>query len=243
MKSNRAIMMDKLDKAFLAIGEELTVDDAQEINLSEELDLSPSLVTLLFFQRRAHYLAVAPAQFLSEYVAAKFDAFAHGDKGARGDAIEAVVRFHLKKRFISYSDVMTQTAKKTDISTRFGKVEVGHNGKTFQSAYVPASMAKGEFTAQNYMNGNYTVLIYGAFRKDFSAEDLLSDKLLRTMRVFVNKYQFPEAIAGKHGLASGWNVAHERATVQYSDALRIRFTDYCKANNIPTLGEFLSEAK
>ena len=239
--SNRTKFVSELDSAFIAEGEDFSVEDAQNLNLDNHYDLTPSLVTLLYHQRLAKYLGKAPAEYLREYVLAKFEAYAHGDKGARGDAVEAVVRFHLKKRFITYSDVMTQTLMKTDVSTRRGRVEIGHNGKTFQSAYVPADMDKSEYTEQNYMNGRFEIVIYGAFRKDFTADDLLSDKVLRVMRVFVNKYEFPQAIAGKHGLASGWNVAHERATIQYSDSLRIRFTDYCKANHVPTLGEFLGE--
>lgn len=239
--SNREKFVSKLDAAFIAEGEAFSAEDAQKLNLDNHYDLTPSLVTLLYFQRQAKYLDVTPYEFLVQYVLAKFEAYAHGDKGARGDAVEAVVRYHLKRKFITYNDVMTQTLTKTDVKTRFGLVEIGHNGKTFQAAYVPADMDKADYTEENYMNGKFEIVIYGAFRKDFTADDLLTDKVLRVMKVFTDKYQFPHAIAGKHGLASGWNVAHERATVQYSDALRIRFTDYCKENGIPTLGEFLDE--
>ena len=84
-------------------------------------------------------------------------------------------------------------------------------------------------------------MIYGAFQKDYTAETLLDDeKFLRIMKVFTDKYEFPRAIAGRNGLASGWNVAHEKATIQYNDSLRIRFKDYCKEHKVLTLGEYIN---
>lgn len=240
MKNARKFFQDWVDRQLLETDGELTEREAVKFAIESELDLVPSYAALIYHQREAKYNSVSPIDFLREYVHAKFVAYAAGDKGARGDAIEAIVRFFLKHRFITYSDVMVQEAKKTDITAKAGKIEVGHNGKTFRSAFVPADMDKSEFTERNYMNGAYEIVIYGAFRKDFT-EDRIFEKVLKTMRVFTNKYEFPHAIAGRNGLASGWNVAHERATVQYTDALRLRFEDYCKENNVPTLGEWLSE--
>ena len=241
-KSARAILTDLIDQKLIETDGEFSIDEAMDFAMDEDLGLAEAFVTLLWHQRSARYHGVAPAQFLREYVEAKFVRFAEGDKGARGDAVEAVARYHLKKRFIHYNDVMTSDLKRKDVtSKRFGAIEVGHNGKTFQKAYVPASQDKATFTERNYMNGDFEVVVYGAFQKDFTAEDLLNDeKFLRIMKVFTNKYEFPQAIAGRHGLASGWNVAHERATVQYNDALRIRFKEYCKVHHVLTLGQYIN---
>lgn len=240
MKNASKFFKEWVDRQLMETDGELSEHEAVQFAIDSELDLVPAYAALIYHQREAKYSAVSPAEFLQEYVHAKFVAYNSGDKGARGDAIEAVVRFFVKRRFITYSDVMTQEAKKTDITAKAGKIEVGHNGKTFRSAYVPADMDKSEFTERNYMNGSFEIVIYGAFRKDFS-EDRFFEKVLRTMRVFENKYEFPHAIAGRNGLASGWNVAHERATVQYTDGLRLRFEDYCNEHGVPTLGEWLNK--
>lgn len=241
-KSARSILIDLIDQKLIETDGDFDIADAMAIVINRDLGLDESFVTLIWHQRSARYHGVAPAQFLREYVEAKFVAYTEGDKGARGDAIEAVARYHLKKRFITYTDVMTAEQDKRDVtSKRFGKVEIGHNGKTFQEAYVPASQEKASYTERNYMNGNFEIVIYGAFKKDFTAEDLLNDeKFLRIMKVFTDKFEFPRAIAGRNGLASGWNVAHEKATVQYNDALRLRFKDYCAEHEILTLGQYIN---
>lgn len=242
-KSSRSILTDLLDQKLIANDGDVSLKDAMRLAMDNALGLDIQFVTLLYHQRVARYKGTKPAEFLREYVAAKFAAYEQGDRGARGDAVEAVTRYYLKRKFITYNDVMTASIEKNDVtSKRLGKVEVGHNGKTFQQAYVPADEDKNSFTAENYMNGDFQVVVYGAFKKDFTADTLLNEeKFLGTMRVFTNKYEFPQAIAGKHGLSSGWNIAHERATVQYNDSLRHRFDEYCAANQIPTLGEFLKK--
>lgn len=239
-KNNRAVMTAWIDAQLVLSDGELTADEAVQHNLDERLDLPEALVRWLWQARSAKFAGVKPAEFLREYILAKFEAYNNGDRSARGDAVEVMTRFELKRRFITYNDVVVAKEDSKDVTSKRGRIEIGHNGKSFGSSVVPAGMAKESFTAENYMNGDYEIFIYGAFPKDFGPEYLLEEeRFLKIMKVFENKYEFPSAVAGRNGIASGFNVANERATVQYNDSLRIRFKDYCKANGVLTLGEYI----
>jgi hypothetical protein len=239
-KSERARLVEWLDKELIATGGELTVKDTIAYCASNKVALEKKLVCLLFYQRCAKYEGKSPKQFLLEYLKVKFEQYEQGDKGARGDAIEALTRFYLKHGFVHYNDVMTQSVKKSDVSAKRAVYEIGHNGKTFQEALIPEGMEKADLTAENYMNGRYNVLIYGVFNPNFTIKSLLNEeKFLTTMKVFPNKYEFCNAIAGRNGISSGWNVSHCRATVQYNYSLQNRFTTYCEEHNIMTLKEYL----
>ena len=239
-KSDRARFVEWVDKELIATDGELTVSEAIKHCAIDHLALEKKLACLLFYQRCAKYEGKSPKEFLLEYLYVKFEQYERGDKGARGDAIEALVRFYLKHGFIHYNDVMTQSVKKSDVGAKRAVYEIGHNGKTFQEALIPDGMDKSELTVENYMNGKYNVLIYGVFNPQFTIKSLLNEeKFLTTMKVFTNKYQFCEAIAGKNGIASGWNVSHCRATVQYNYSLQNRFTDYCEKYSVMTLKEYL----
>lgn len=240
--SGQKKLQDLIDRGLIEEGEDFTERKAQELNIENRFDLNERFVRLLYLQRKARYDGTSPVEFLHEYIDHKFESYGRGNKGARGEAVEAVVRYLIRKKWINYSDVFCAEQKKTDIVSKHGMIEVGHNGKTFQNAFVPSDQDKEEFTVENYMNGKFSIVIYGAFEKDFGAElvhDL--DRVGRIMKVFTDKYEFPYAIAGKKGLASGWNVAHEKATVQYNDALRIRFKEYCKVNHVPSLNDWINE--
>lgn len=219
-----------------------TAEELIDWSVSTHKRATVSAVVAVFYAEQARYEGLTPFEYLCDVVSAKFKAYAEGDKGARGDAVELITRYAVKHGFIRYEDVRVKTLSEIDISSKKLNVsiEVGHNGKSFLQAAI-AGTPKEEITAEQLMFGYYDVLIYGSLGQHFTANDLLKNEFLDHMFVFENKYEFPQAIAGRKGIASGWNVSHERATVQYNSSLAGRFEEYCKVNHIPTLREWLDK--
>jgi len=80
------------------------------------------------------------------------------DFGAFGDLYEVLIRIALMRsiNLIKPSILMVKDILHSDIvSKKYGILEVGHNGKTFQ-----------EGTIFDYMEGNFTSVIYGVFSDD-----------------------------------------------------------------------------
>ena len=77
------------------------------------------------------------------------------DYGAFGDLFELLVRlaFIGNLTLVRSSSLHVKEQAKTDIvSNRYGKIEVGHNGKTWSKA-----------TVFNFMNGEFDSVVYGMF--------------------------------------------------------------------------------
>ena len=77
------------------------------------------------------------------------------DFGAFGDLFEILVRCALMRKLslVRWSMLSVKDVNKTDIiSKKYGKLELGHNGKTFSFG-----------TMFDYMAGDYTGVIYGMF--------------------------------------------------------------------------------
>ena len=84
------------------------------------------------------------------------------DFGAFGDLFEVLVRcaFMRSLSFVRWSALSVKAINQSDIvSKRFGVVEVGHNGK---------SLTYG--TLFDYMDGEYTSIVYGVFSDDDKSE-------------------------------------------------------------------------
>lgn len=84
------------------------------------------------------------------------------DYGAFGDLFEILVRcaFMRSLSFVRWSVLSVKAINQSDIvSKRFGIVEVGHNGK---------SLTYG--TLFDYMDGEYTSIVYGVFSEEDKSE-------------------------------------------------------------------------
>ena len=118
------------------------------------------------------------------------------DFGYFGDLLELLVRIMLigNLNLVQYSALGVAMFGKTDIiSAKYGKVEVGHNGKTFT-----------EGTLFDYMAGNYDCLVYGMFSDIDKAEIIrlckaknLEKAITETKKriaIWKNKNDFPKDI-------------------------------------------------
>lgn len=77
------------------------------------------------------------------------------DFGAFGDLLEILVRcaFYRKLSLVRWSALSVKAANQCDIvSRKYGKIEVGHNGKTWTQA-----------TVFDYMQGDFNAVVYGVF--------------------------------------------------------------------------------
>jgi len=84
------------------------------------------------------------------------------DFGAFGDLLEILVRcaFMKKLTLVRWSMLSVKDIKTSDIiSKKYGVVEVGHNGKTLTFG-----------TMFDYMDGNYTSVVYGVFAEEDKKE-------------------------------------------------------------------------
>lgn len=84
------------------------------------------------------------------------------DYGAFGDLLEILVRCAFMRKFalVRWSMLSVKDIKTADIiSKKYGVIEVGHNGKTFTFG-----------TVFDYMEGNYTSVVYGVFSEEDKKE-------------------------------------------------------------------------
>lgn len=80
------------------------------------------------------------------------------DYGAFGDLYEILIRLALLNNlnFVKASHLSVKGMKQLDIvSKKYGKLEIGHNGKTFCQG-----------TVLDYMDGDFTSVIYGVFNDE-----------------------------------------------------------------------------
>lgn len=106
-------------------------------------------------EKAVNYGIVKPIEYLKFYAQLKKNEFLRGDYGAFGDLLEVLVRvkflknihllrvYHLKVQGQGIIDI---------ISKKYGKIEVGHNGKTWASA-----------SRFDYMAGDFSTVVYGMF--------------------------------------------------------------------------------
>lgn len=116
------------------------------------------------------------------------------DFGAFGDLFEILIRcaFMKKLSLVTWSALSVKDVLTCDIvSKKYGKIEVGHNGKTLTYG-----------TLFDYMEGDYDSIVYGVFSDDDkkAVYDFLKnkqyDKAIETVCVYSvywnNKYKFRE---------------------------------------------------
>lgn len=84
------------------------------------------------------------------------------DFGAFGDLLEVLIRcaFMRKKSLVQWSMLSVKSIENADIvSSKYGIIEVGHNGKTLTFG-----------TVFDHMAGNYNSVVYGVFSEDDKKE-------------------------------------------------------------------------
>lgn len=84
------------------------------------------------------------------------------DFGAFGDLFEILIRCAFMRRYslVKWSTLAVKDIEKLDMeSKKYGKVEIGHNGKTFSYG-----------TLFDYMSGDFTSVVYGVFNDEDKKE-------------------------------------------------------------------------
>ena len=162
------------------------------------------------------------------------------DFGAFGDLLEVLIRLYfVTKNFHSWRLLTVREYGKIDIVSKLlGKTEIGHNGKTLSFG-----------TMFDYMDGDYTSMIYGTFSVEDKEEVYklcLTGNYLQAcmyvaeyVGVWSDKYQFQRDMDNL-SRGKGITVKGENIQVVYNDSKYKAFQDAIEAKKIVTLREYLN---
>lgn len=157
--------------------------------------------------------------YLIGYAAEKWHQYMNGDKGAFGDFFEILVRIALlaSLRLVRPSMLHVADCMKADVvSKRFGRLEIGHNGKTLSFG-----------TLDDFMAGPYDSIAYGMLSNQDKEEIVILcihgeiEKALEYVKsytcIWTDKYRFQEDM---NGLSRGAGITLKGADVQvvYNDS-------------------------
>lgn len=165
------------------------------------------------------------------------------DKGAFGDLYEILVRIALIKvlAFVRPSSLTVAQYGKIDInSKKFGLLEIGNNGKTFTQG-----------TIDDYMEGEYTSIIYGMFSdidKRYIYELCMDERIEQAIEeikkrsaYWQDKYQFQEDfnhLGYKGKEVKGITIKSGKVMTQATEQMYYNFIDnvtsgkFCGLNKI-----------
>lgn len=200
-------------------------------------DMPCAYVMSIWETEKDRFNGVSPYEHLKSVVEYKFERFNAGDKGAKGDAAEMTVKYYMNAvKRLDTARVSRQGA--VDTHYHGIPIEVGTAGKQFtQAGRLGLYFTKDQITPAMFTAGDYDYIVY-CERYIASPADLLNNVLV-WFHVFT-KEQFCQAISGKHGFMSGIKINNDKSVgVQYCDGLVQNVDNYIKANNIPTLKEFI----
>ena len=163
------------------------------------------------------------------------------DFGAFGDLYEILVRcaFMRKIALVRWSMLSVKDINTSDIvSKKFGVVEVGHNGKTLTFG-----------TLFDYMDGNYTSVVYGVFSDDDKKEvynlvrnkeyERAIDYICAYSAYWSDKYEFQKDM---DNLTRGKGITVKSCGVQvvYNEGKYSAFLDALEDGKIKSLAETLN---
>lgn len=116
-----------------------------------------------------HQIAADTAgEYIIDYVKYKLDAYKRGDKGARGDIVEPIVRC-LKTHVFQARHFHVNSAMQSDINSKDGRIEVGHNGK----ALVNGVYTNGQFNCDWFVYGILTDADFDDLLARYSSGDIV----------------------------------------------------------------------
>ena len=162
------------------------------------------------------------------------------DFGAFGDLFEVLVRCALMRKLslVRWSALSVKDVMHSDIiSKKYGKIEVGHNGKTLTFG-----------TLFDYMEGDYNAIIYGVFSEEDKTEiynlckngeyEKTLDYITSYCALWENKYKFQEDI---DGLTRGKGITVKGGQIQvvYNPSKYSAFLDALEEGKITSLFETL----
>jgi len=193
-------------------------------------------------EKAVNYGIVKPLEYLRFYAQLKKDEFLRGDYGAFGDLLEVLVRVKFLKNIhlLRVYHLKVQGQGITDIiSKKYGKIEVGHNGKTWASA-----------SRFDYMNGDFSTVVYGMF-SDMDREKVFNymkksdyEKALafigKRCGVWTNKYNF---LSDMDNLSRGKGIAEKGNNIQSqsNESRYYMFIDAIDSGRFTSLNQLLGE--
>lgn len=163
------------------------------------------------------------------------------DFGAFGDLLEILIRLYfVKVNFHNWKLLSVREYGKADlISNKLGKVEIGHNGKTLSFG-----------TLYDYMEGDYTSIIYGTFsemdKKEVYKECIKGhyskacQYIAEYVCVWKDKYMFQSDM---DNLSRGKGITLKGDCIQvvYNDSKYNVFQSAVESKKFVTLKDFLSK--
>lgn len=174
----------------------------------------------MFAQKALDSKVITVREYLQLYALWKKQAFEYNrDFGAFGDLFETLVRvcFLPNINFAHKAHLHVADLKKTDlISKKYGRIEIGQNGKTLQ-----------EGTITDYMAGNYNTFIYGVFDGQ-TMQEIFDDcicgriehalKIIKAYTIICNKYDFVPTLA-KYRRGKIITIKSCKVMIQYNESL------------------------
>lgn len=163
------------------------------------------------------------------------------DFGAFGDLFEILVRcaFMRKINLVKWSALSVKAIDTSDIiSSRFGIIEVGHNGKTLSHG-----------TLFDYMAGDYNAVVYGVFSEEDKKEvyalcrnkeyEKALDYICSYSAYWASKYDFQKDM---DNLTRGKGITAKGANIQvvYNTGKYNAFVDALEEGKITSLAETLN---
>lgn len=164
----------------------------------------------------------------------------NGDKGYFGDILEVLIRcaFVGNIALIRPEMIHVKEQSQTDIiSKKYGKIEVGHNGKTFTQG-----------TIFDYMEGDFSSVVYGVFdeeQKDYIIELIKKNDIIGAFKnvcaycgYWQDKYDFLRDI---NGLSTGKGITIKagQVMVQYNAGKHKVFIKALENGTIKCLADIL----
>ena len=148
----------------LLLIEQIKCDFPRVLNDIEDIALAYTLSALTKYACKVgvinvqDYLAIYATQKREAEKINQRDKSRKPDFGAFGDLLEVLARAALlpNKNLLNWSHISVKQVLNSDIiSRKYGRLEVGHNQKTWNEASL-----------QDYMSGKYQAIIYGMFDVD-----------------------------------------------------------------------------
>ena len=171
---------------------------------------------------------------LDEYKKFKRHTFKElNDYGAIGDLIEITVVCALRLNGFRLLDLHTKASGRFDFISHGKTYEIGHNGKSFNFD-LPIDR---EYVVNNVDFINADFFVYGIVSNDVDTEEIE-----KNLYVFTNNqaYEMFRYIGGKNGMVKLFNLTKGKKslTIQQSNAIEKRFTEYVKRNSVPSVREY-----
>ena len=184
---------------------------------------------------------ISPVEYLAIFAEVKSEnEVIINDFGAFGDLFEVLVRCALVKKLSLLRSSMLYTKASGDndiISKKLGKLEVGHNGKSFTQGNL-----------FDYMAGDYNAIVYGMFSVDDKEEIYTYCKQKEYEKAIDYVSQYACYWSDKYAFLSDMNnltrgkgitVKGENIQVVYNDGKYTAFQMAIEAGAFHTLSEIL----